>query len=183
MNIKETELSGCYICEPEVYEDKRGLFFEGFNETKFRLETGINFKLSQLNCSKSKKGVLRGLHFQIPPFEQAKIVFVTSGEVLDVAVDIRKNSKTFGQHISLILSEENKRRIFIPAGFAHGFVTLSESASLSYLVEGNYSAQHDAGLIFNDKDLNIDWRLNSADILTSEKDGKLPLLRDLKDYF
>lgn len=183
MKVNETKLKGCFICEPIVFGDNRGYFFEGFNESLFYEKTGVNFKLSQHNCSKSSRGVLRGLHFQVPPFEQAKLVFVTSGEVLDVAVDIRKNSPTYGQHITVILSEENKKRLYVPKGFAHGFVALTETASLSYLVEGNYSPAHDTGIMYNDPDLNIDWILDADLISISEKDSRLGSLSEFNSPF
>lgn len=179
MKITETSLPGCLIVEPTVYEDHRGFFFEGFNAENFRKHTGVDFRVMQMNCSRSAKGVIRGLHFQKKPYEQAKLIFVSRGEVLDVAVDLRKDSETYGQHVKVLLSEENQKRIFVPKGFAHGFLSLTDGAELNYLVDEVYNASHDSGIHYADADLNIDWEIPDENIILSEKDREL---QSLKDY-
>ncbi len=172
MKFIKTKIEGVIIIEPKVFGDERGYFLESFNQKEFEENIGkINF--IQDNESKSKRGVLRGLHFQKQPFEQAKLVRCIKGKVLDVAVDIRKNSKTYGQYIAVELSEENKRQVFIPRGFAHGFVVLSEEAIFVYKVDNIYKPDYESGIIWNDKDLNIDWQLNEKEVVLSEKDKKL----------
>ncbi|MBS9768829.1 MAG: dTDP-4-dehydrorhamnose 3,5-epimerase [Flavobacteriaceae bacterium] len=172
MKFIKTKIEDVIIIEPKVFGDERGCFFESFNQKEFEENIGeINF--IQDNESKSKKGVLRGLHFQKPPFAQAKLVRCIKGKVLDVAVDIRKNSKTFGQHIAVELSEKNKKQLFIPRGFAHGFAVLSEEAIFAYKVDNIYKPDYESGIVWNDKDLNIDWKLNENELILSEKDKKL----------
>ncbi len=172
MKFIKTKIRGVIIIEPKVFGDERGYFFESFNQKEFEENIGkINF--IQDNESESFRGVLRGLHFQKPPFEQAKLVRCIKGKVLDVAVDIRENSKTFGQHVSVELSGENKRQLFIPRGFAHGFVVLSEKATIAYKVDNDYAPNYESGIIWNDKDLNINWQLNENELTLSDKDKKL----------
>ena len=180
MNFIETRLNGCFIIEPKVFNDERGYFMESFNQNTF--EKGITAKVRfvQDNESFSTKGVLRGLHYQIGDYAQAKLVRVIKGKVLDVAVDIRKDSKTFGQYISIELSEENKKQLFIPRGFAHGFIVLSNTAIFSYKCDNFYNKQSEGGIIFNDKYLNIDWILNEKEFVISEKDLQLPVLKNAR---
>ena len=177
MNFINTNIEGLIIIEPNVFGDSRGYFFETFQKEAFNLNIAeTNF--IQDNESKSTRGVLRGLHFQRPPFAQAKLVRVIEGEVLDVAVDLRKNSKTYGQHLTMHLSGENKKQLFIPRGFAHGFIVLSETAIFSYKVDNLYSPKHDSGILFNDEDLNIDWIMENESIILSEKDKNLIRFKD-----
>jgi dTDP-4-dehydrorhamnose 3,5-epimerase len=173
VNRIDTNINGCFVVEPRVFEDERGYFFESFRQDQFDEYIGkVNF--IQDNESKSTYGVLRGLHYQLPPFAQSKLVRVIKGKVLDVAVDIRKKSPTFGKHVSVELSEENKRQLFIPRGFAHGFVSLSDEVIFSYKCDNYYNKENEASIIYNDKALNIDWKINVEDILLSEKDKRLP---------
>lgn len=177
MNFINTNIEGLIIIEPKVFGDSRGYFFETFQKETFNSSIKeTNF--IQDNESKSTRGVLRGLHFQLPPFAQAKLVRVIEGEVLDVAVDLRKNSKTYGQHLTMHLSGENKKQLFIPRGFAHGFIVLSETAIFSYKVDNLYSPKHDSGILFNDEDLNIDWIMENESIILSEKDKNLIRFKD-----
>ena len=169
MPFIETPIKDLLVYEPTIFRDERGYFFESFNQKSFD-EWGININFIQDNQSFSKFGVLRGLHFQKPPFEQAKLVRVISGEVLDVVVDLRKDSLTFGKWFSIKISSENKKQLFIPRGFAHGFVVLSESAEFFYKCDNIYSKEHEGGLIYNDSKLNIDWILNQKELTISEKD-------------
>ena len=171
------------LIEPEVHGDHRGYFVETFRQDKFEKAIGHKVNFIQDNESKSSKGVLRGLHFQLPPFAQSKLVRVIEGEVLDVAVDIRKGSPTFGQHVSAILNDENKHQIFIPRGFAHGFVVLSDTAIFTYKVDNYYSPESDRGLAFDQADLNIDWKLPKEQLKLSGKDQKQPCLEDLDTIF
>lgn len=182
MTETETIIEGLVVLEPKVFGDDRGYFMETFQEKYFR-ENISNTNFIQDNESKSTKGVLRGLHFQLPPFDQAKLVRVIQGEVLDVAVDLRKDSATFGQSQTIILSEENKLQFFIPRGFAHGFVVLSETAIFSYKVDNIYSPAHDSGIRWNDTDLNIDWNIDPAHIQLSDKDKNLQLFSDFISPF
>ncbi|MFI5171057.1 MAG: dTDP-4-dehydrorhamnose 3,5-epimerase [Chitinophagales bacterium] len=182
MPFIDTNISGVFIFEPKVFEDERGYFYESFNANVFA-EKGITTAFVQDNQSKSSHGVLRGLHYQLNPFAQAKLVRVISGEVLDVAVDIRKGSSTYGKHVSVILSAENKKQIFIPRGFAHGFIVLSETAEFFYKCDNYYSKEHDAGIIYNDPALNIDWQIDLSKLNISEKDKNLPLFSESKNNF
>jgi dTDP-4-dehydrorhamnose 3,5-epimerase len=175
MNIIDTDIEGVVLIEPTVFGDERGYFFESFSQKEFQ-EKVCHTVFVQDNESKSKYGVLRGLHFQKPPFEQAKLVRVVSGVVLDVAVDIRLNSPTYGMHVSTELSAENKRQIFIPRGFAHGFVVLSEEVIFQYKCDHFYMPGYEGAILWNDPQLNIDWKLPVKDIILSEKDKKNPLL-------
>jgi len=179
----ETNLKGCWVIEPDVFEDERGFFFEGFNAGKFKSLTGVDFIPRQLNQSGSIKGVLRGLHFQNAPKAQAKLVSCSHGELLDVAVDLRKNSPTFKQTFSVRLSEDNKKQLFIPKGFAHGFIVLSEYAKLMYQVDEVYSPEHDSGIAYNDPELNISWVLSKGEIILSNKDQNLKNISETKIDF
>ena len=177
MNYIKTEIEGVYIIEPRVFNDARGYFFEAFKQQEFDEQVGpVNF--IQDNESKSSRGVLRGLHYQKGDLSQAKLVRVIKGRVLDVAVDIRKSSPTFGQHVMVELSDDNKRQFFIPRGFAHGFLVLSDEAIFTYKVDNPYAPQAEAGIRWNDPDLGIEWPINPAEVLTSEKDLVQPLLKD-----
>ena len=178
MKGTETNLKDCWIIEPDVFEDDRGFFFEGFNAEKFKSITGIDFTPRQLNQSGSIKGVLRGLHFQNAPKAQAKLVSCTQGELLDVAVDLRKDSPSYKQSCTVRLSEENKKQLFIPKGFAHGFIVLSEYAKLMYQVDELYSPEHDTGIAYNDPELNISWVLQEDEIILSNKDKNLKRLTE-----
>ncbi|WP_111308741.1 dTDP-4-dehydrorhamnose 3,5-epimerase [Confluentibacter sediminis] len=180
MIAKETKLKGCFILEPKVFEDSRGYFFESFNQNTFNklIDKSVNF--IQDNESFSSKGVLRGLHYQLGEHAQAKLVRVIKGKVLDVAVDLRKDSLTFGKHVSVELSEENKRQLFIPRGFAHGFIVLSDTAIFSYKCDNFYNKEAEGGVIYNDESLNINWKLNDDEFIISEKDLLLPKLETAK---
>lgn len=178
MNVLETKLKGCFIIEPKIFEDKRGYFFESFNAKKFKNLTEVETAFVQDNQSYSTRGVLRGLHYQTGDYAQAKLVRVVKGKVLDVAVDLRKESKTFGDYFSIELSEDNKKQLFVPRGFAHGFVVLSETAVFSYKCDNYYNKSSEQGIIFNDLDLNIDWELSECELLVSEKDIELPTFKN-----
>lgn len=182
MNIITSSISDLVILEPNVFGDERGYFMESFNAAWFQKNV-CETTFTQDNESKSSKGVLRGLHFQTPPYSQAKLVRVIQGEVLDVAVDLRKDSPTYGKHESIILSGENKKQFFVPRGFAHGFVVLSESAIFSYKVDNEYAPDHDSGIQWNDSELNIDWGIDESFIQLSEKDKTQPLFKDFKSFF
>ena len=182
MKFIKTKISDLIIIEPILFGNARGYFFESYNQMKFEEVIGKTSFL-QDNESKSSKGVLRGLHFQKPPFEQAKLVRCIEGEVLDVAVDIRKNSKTYGKHISVLLSGENKRQLFVPRGFAHGFLVLSDSATFAYKVDNTYAPDHDAGIRWNDKELNIKWDMEDSQVIVSEKDAELPFFSKFESPF
>lgn len=178
MIAKETKLKGCFILEPKVFEDSRGYFFESFNQKTFNKLIGQNINFIQDNESFSSQGVLRGLHYQIGEHAQTKLVRVIKGSVLDIAVDIRKDSPTFGEYVSLELSEENKQQLLIPRGFAHGFVVLSDTAIFSYKCDNYYNKESEGGIIYNDKDLNIDWKLDEKEFIISEKDLQLPNIKE-----
>ena len=181
MEYKETKIKGVFIIEPKVFQDARGYFMEAWKQAEFDEHVGRTVFI-QDNESKSSFGVLRGLHYQKGDASQAKLVRVIKGKVLDVAVDIRKSSPTFGQHVMVELSEENKRQFFIPRGFAHGFLVLSEEAIFTYKVDNPYAPQCDAGIRWNDPDLGIEWPIDPAKVLTSEKDLKQPLLKDAEVF-
>ncbi|WP_426474887.1 dTDP-4-dehydrorhamnose 3,5-epimerase [Chryseobacterium balustinum] len=174
MKIKFTPLKDCYIIEPTVFEDDRGYFYEKFNEQKFNELTGMNGHFVQDNISKSSYGVLRGLHLQKGERSQAKLVSCLEGKVLDVAVDLREDSPTFGQWFSLELTGENKLQLYIPRGFGHGFSVLSDNAVFSYKCDNFYDKASEGGVLWNDSDLNIDWKLPLEDIILSDKDQVLP---------
>ncbi len=174
MKITETRLKGCCILEPVVFTDERGYFMESFNEQRFNDTVGKDLSFVQDNQSFSLHGVVRALHYQVGEHAQAKLVRVLSGAVLDVAVDLRENSLTFGQHMSVELSYENKKQLFIPRGFAHGFIVLSETAEFFYKCDNYYNKESEGGIIYNDRTLNIDWKLSPDKIRVSEKDVVLP---------
>lgn len=181
MEYKETAIKGVYVIEPRVFNDERGYFFEAFKQAEFEANIGkVNFV--QDNESKSSRGVLRGLHYQKGAASQAKLVRVIKGCVLDVAVDLRRSSPTFGQHVRVELSDANKRQFFIPRGFAHGFLVMSDEAIFTYKVDNPYAPQADAGIRWNDPELAIAWPLEGIDVLTSEKDMKQPFLRDAEVF-
>ena len=182
MKITPTNIPDVVIIEPQVFGDHRGYFIETYNKSKFP-EQFDHIHFVQDNESKSSFGVLRGLHYQLPPYSQTKLVRVIEGSVLDIAVDIRKGSPTFGKHVSVELSGENKRQILIPRGFAHGFLVTSKTAVFSYKCDNYYSAKHDRGILYNDPALQIDWQLSEKDYILSEKDTKQPLLKDSTDLF
>ena len=182
MKFIETKISDLIIIEPTVFRDARGYFLESYNQKKFE-EVVDKTSFVQDNESKSSKGVLRGLHFQKPPFEQAKLLRCTEGEVLDIAVDIRKNSKTYGKHVSVLLSGENKRQLFVPRGFAHGFLVLSDSATFAYKVDNTYAPEFDAGIRWNDEELNIQWGVEDSEVMVSEKDAELPFFLEFESPF
>ncbi len=169
--------------EPKIHGDERGYFVETYRQDKLEDILGYRVNFVQDNESKSYKGVLRGLHFQLPPYAQSKLVRVIEGVVLDVAVDIRRGSPNFGQHVAIELSSTNKKQMFIPRGFAHGFLVLSDTATFAYKVDNFYSPECDRGIAFDDIDLNIDWKLNKQELLVSDKDSQQPRLKDLKDCF
>ena len=172
-----------FVIKPKVHGDQRGYFVETFRQDKLEEALGYKVDFVQDNESKSSKGVLRGLHFQLAPHAQSKLVRVIDGSVLDVAVDIRKGSPTFGQHVAVELSGDNKKQMFVPRGFAHGFVVLTDTATFAYKVDNYYSPECDRGLAFDDKTLNIDWRLAKESLLLSEKDTEQLLLAELEDCF
>ena len=182
MTIEPTKIMDLLILQPKVYGDQRGYFFESY-EKAWWTKNFPSVEFIQDNESKSKKGVLRGLHFQLPPFEQAKLVRVIEGEVLDVAVDLRKDSPTYGQYDAVVLSGENKRQLFVPRGFAHGFLVLSDEAIFSYKVDNAYAPDHEAGIIWNDSELAIDWKFAIEEITLSDKDAKLPELSQFNSPF
>ena len=182
MKFIKTAIQDVYIIEPSVFGDHRGYFLESFNLEKFE-ENVYPVKFVQDNESKSSRGVLRGLHFQKPPFDQAKLVRCIEGRVMDVAVDIRKGSPTYGKHVALELSGENKRQLFIPRGFVHGFSVLSETAVFAYKVDNTFAPAFDSGIRFDDKELNIDWGLREAAIQLSEKDKNLPSFKNFDSPF
>ena len=181
MNIIKTPIEGLLVIEPQVFKDARGYFVETYNEQRYR-EAGIDAQFVQDNQSCSSYGVVRGLHFQRPPYSQAKLVCCTVGRVLDVAVDLRKDSPTFGQWYSVELSEDNKRQFFIPRGFAHGFLVLSDEAIFTYKVDNVYAPQAEAGIRWNDPDVGIEWPIDLSKVQTSEKDLKQPFLRDAEVF-
>ena len=178
MKINKTFIEDLLIIQPQLFKDDRGFFYESYNKNNL----DINIVFVQDNESKSYKGVIRGLHFQAPPFEQTKLVRCVSGNILDVAVDLRTNSKTYGKSFSIELSSENNKQLFVPKGFAHGFQVLSETAIVNYKVDNFYNPKSDSGIIWNDKDLSIDWNLDIKPIL-SVKDLKLISFKELKSPF
>ena len=179
MRIEETILEGCFLIHDTFFGDERGYFFESFNGKTFLAKTGIAIDFVQDNQSRSQKGVLRGLHFQQGEFAQAKLVRVLKGKVLDVAVDLRKSSATFGKHYAVELSEDSHTQLFVPRGFAHGFVVLSEEAVFFYKCDNYYEKTSEAGIMYNDIDLAIDWRLPESEIILSGKDKILPTFKEV----
>jgi dTDP-4-dehydrorhamnose 3,5-epimerase len=182
MKFTKTNIEGLVIIEPIVFGDERGYFLETYNEKQFEEFIG-KISFVQDNESKSAKGVLRGLHFQKPPFDQAKLVRCIEGEVLDIAVDVRKNSKTYGKHVAVLLSGVNKRQLFVPRGFAHGFLVLSDTATFAYKVDNTYAPEFDAGIRWNDKELNIKWGMEDSEVIISAKDAELPFFLEFKSPF
>lgn len=178
MGVIKTEIEGVLIIEPKIFGDERGYFYESYNKERFAAETGLDIDFVQDNQSKSCYGVLRGLHFQKPPHAQSKLVRVVKGAVLDVAVDIRRGSPTFGKHVAVELTEENHRQFFIPRGFAHGFAVLSDEAIFQYKCDNLYAPYSEGSIIWNDPDLAIDWRVPADKVILSEKDKHHPRLKD-----
>ena len=183
MQFSRTKIYDVVIIEPKVHGDSRGYFVETFRADKLENFLGFKLNFGQDNESKSSKGVLRGLHYQLPPHAQTKLVRVIQGKVLDVAVDIRKNSPTFGQYVSVELSAENKKQLLVPRGFAHGFVVLEDDTIFAYKVDNYYSPECDRGIAFDDKSLNIDWIIKKEELKLSEKDTKQPKLNETNDLF
>jgi dTDP-4-dehydrorhamnose 3,5-epimerase len=179
MKLEETHLKGCFILSPKVLKDDRGLFFESFNHKSFEELIGFSVNFVQDNQSVSKKGVLRGLHYQTGTFAQAKLVRVVKGKVLDVCVDLRPESKTYGQHFSMILDDKENQQLYIPKAFAHGFVVLEEDTIFSYKCDNYYNKASESGILYNDSSLNIDWNFSPSQLLLSEKDKQLPLFESL----
>ena len=182
MNIEPTSIKDLVVVTPAVFEDERGYFFEAYNKSKFS-DAGINIDFVQDNQSFSKKGTLRGLHYQNPPFAQTKLVRVLQGEIMDVAVDLRKDSPTYGQCFGLVLSAENKKQLLVPQGFAHGFSVLSKTAVVSYKCDQYYNKQSEGGIRFDDSGLNIDWGMDLATAIVSEKDLILPNFENCNSQF
>ncbi len=180
MTVTETKLKGCFVIEPAVFEDDRGYFFESYNTNKFNEALGQELNFVQDNQSFSTKGVVRAIHYQRGEYAQAKLVRVLSGRVLDVAVDLRQDSPTFGQHFAIELSSNNKKQLFIPRGFGHGFSVLSETAEFFYKCDNFYNKASEGGIIYNDPKLNIDWQLAIEEIKVSEKDMELPILENAR---
>ena len=183
MNVIKTEIEGVFIIEPRVFGDERGYFFESFNAKEFQDKTGVDVTFVQDNESKSKYGVLRGLHFQLPPYTQSKLVRVVKGRVLDVAVDIRKGSPTYGKYVSCELTENNKLQFFVPRGFAHGFCVLSEDAVFQYKCDDFYHPEAEGAIAWNDSDIAINWPILAEDVILSEKDKIHPFLKDFDSPF
>lgn len=183
MKFTRTAIEDVVIIEPKVFGDHRGYFVETFRADKLEEFLGYKIDFCQDNESKSKKGVIRGLHYQLPPYAQTKLVRVIKGRVLDVAVDIRKGSPTFGRYVAVELSEENKKQLLVPRGFAHGFVVLEDETIFAYKVDSYYSPECDRGIAFDDPDIGIDWRLSRSELLLSEKDTKQPKLSETSDLF
>lgn len=182
MKVTKTDIEGVLIIEPRLFNDARGYFFESYNRKNYE-EAGITADFVQDNESCTTRGVMRGLHFQRPPYAQAKLVRCVKGKVLDVAVDIRKGSPTYGQHVAVELSEENHRQFFIPRGFAHGFAVLSDTAVFQYKCDNYYHPEADGGISIQDDTLGIDWQIDPTEALLSEKDTKHPLLKDFDSPF
>ena len=183
MEVVKTTIAGVFIVEPTVFGDERGYFFESFNAAEFEQKTGVKTLFVQDNESKSRYGVLRGLHFQKGKHAQSKLVRVVQGRVLDVAVDIRKGSPTFGKYVAVELSAENHRQLFVPRGFAHGFVVLSDEAVFQYKCDNLYAPQAEGAIAWNDPEIAINWQVDTADIILSEKDKHHPLLKDAEWLF
>lgn len=182
MDYKKTEIEGVYIIQPKVFKDNRGYFMETFRQSDFDAGIGRHVEFIQDNESKSSRGVLRGLHYQKGEASQAKLVRVIKGRVVDVAVDIRRSSKTFGRYVMVELSEENKTQFFIPRGFAHGFLVLSDEAIFTYKVDNAYAPQKEASIRYDDPDIAIEWPMDMAEVITSEKDMNARWLRDAETF-
>ena len=183
MKFTPQSIKDVILIEPTIHGDDRGYLIETFRQDLLEKAIGYQVSFIQDNESKSSKGVLRGLHYQLPPYTQAKLVRVIKGSVLDVAVDIRKSSSTFGQHVSLELTAQNNHQLFVPHGFAHGFVVLSDSATFAYKVDNYYAPEHDRGIAFDDKELKINWQLSAEELQLSDKDKTHPTLESTKDLF
>lgn len=183
MNFIRTSILDVVIIEPKIHGDDRGYFVETFRQDKLEAFLGYKINFKQDNESKSHRGVLRGLHYQLPPAAQTKLVRVIQGKVLDIALDIRRGSPTFGQHVAVELSAENKKQLLVPRGFAHGFVVLEDDTIFAYKVDNYYSPENDRGIAFNDEDLNIDWQIPHAELNLSAKDKTQPLLKESNDLF
>jgi len=179
LEIKETNIEGCILLQPQVFKDRRGSFFESYNKQVFEDYIGQTINFVQDNQSISKRGALRGLHFQNGKYAQSKLIRVVKGEILDVIVDLRSQSKTFGQHLKIILSDMNNEMLFIPKGMAHGFLTLSKEAIFLYKCDEFYKKEEERGIIYNDPDLNIDWQIPDNQLIVSEKDKLLPTFNEL----
>jgi dTDP-4-dehydrorhamnose 3,5-epimerase len=182
MPFHKTGIEGLVLFEPKVFGDHRGYFYESYNKAVFE-EGGIEADFVQDNISFSRRGVLRGLHYQLNPYAQAKLVRVNRGEVLDVVVDIRKSSPTYGKSYTIVLNDENKLQLFVPRGFAHGFVVLSEEAEFCYKCDNFYSKEHEAGIIYDDPTLNIEWKIPAEEAVLSDKDKVLPALEQAQNNF
>lgn len=180
MNITETKLKGCFLLEPKIFKDQRGVFFELFRKDELEDKLGYEINFVQENESISKKGVLRGLHFQKGNAAQAKLVTVTKGEVIDVVVDLRKGSETYGEHLKIRLSDQNHHCLFMPRGMAHGFLALSDDTAFSYKCDNYYDPTKEGGIVYRDTDLKIDWELPIADLTLSEKDINLPKFKEVR---
>lgn len=181
MQVIETKLKGCFVIEPRVFGDERGYFFESFNKTSFQKLTGQEIDFVQDNEAYSNRGVLRGLHFQKGKHAQAKLVRVVKGKVLDVVVDLRPDSETYGEHFSIVLSEENKKQLFVPRGFAHGYSVLENNTIFVYKCDNYYAPDAEGGVLYNDASLQIDWMLEAHEIQLSDKDKKLKLIKELEN--
>ncbi len=180
MKITQTPLQDCFSIEPRIFRDDRGAFFESFTKKVFEEVSGLKIHFVQDNQSASRRGVLRGLHFQTGEYAQAKLVRVIQGEVLDVVVDLRPGSKTFRKHFSIVLNDKNNTQLFVPRGFAHGYITLSKNAIFAYKCDNYYHKESESGIRYDDPDLSIDWKLDVSEIQLSSKDKELPFLKKLK---
>ena len=180
MKFTPTKLEGCFVVEPKIFNDERGYFLESYNENVFQNGIGAQVQFVQDNQSFSTKGVLRGLHYQTGDHAQAKLVRVLHGEVLDVAVDIRPSSKTYGEHVSVLLSAENQKQLFVPRGFAHGFLVVSNTATFFYKCDNFYNKESEGGILYNDDYLNIDWKFPKETLIISDKDLILPTFEKAK---
>lgn len=181
MIVKPLELEGAFYLEPKLLQDERGYFFEWFQKDRFKQETGIDFSVVQFNCSKSSKGVLRGLHYQLNPHAQAKLVAVVNGKIQDVIVDLRRQSPTYGKHFSVVLDSEKKNQLFVPKGFAHGFLVLSEFAEIFYAIDSFFAPEYDCGIKYNSESLGIKWEFATPKV--SEKDSKLKSIEEAEYNF
>ncbi|HBY69481.1 MAG TPA: dTDP-4-dehydrorhamnose 3,5-epimerase [Xanthomarina gelatinilytica] len=178
MELQQTTLKDCFILKPRIFQDERGFFSETYNKQTFKKVTGLEIDFVQDNQSISTYGVLRGLHFQRGPMAQSKLVRVVKGKVLDIIVDIRKNSETFGKHISVLLDDVEQKQLFVPRGFAHGFITLSETSVFAYKCDNFYDKTSEGGIIYNDATLGLDWHLPKEELIISEKDKQLPAFKE-----
>ena len=177
MEILPTKIAGCFVIRPQLFPDDRGLFYESFNSQRFKEKSGVRIDFVQDNISISQRGVLRGLHFQTGDAAQSKLVSVLKGEVLDVVVDLRKDSATFGKYIKARLSESNRKQLFIPKGMAHGFLSLADKTIFSYKCDAFYNPSAESGIVYDDTELNIDWEFSKESLIISKKDLKLPTLK------